>query len=111
MAARPYESPLRRQQSADTRERIITAGSELGHGITSWDWGSLTFQAVADRAGVGRPAVFRPFGIEPQPKVRLTAAIRRRGKSVQAQLPAADRGRRPAPQRPAGGRSRGRSAL
>lgn len=64
MAARPYESPLRRQQSADTRERIITAGSELVHGIPSWDWGSLTFQAVADRAGVGRRTVFRHFPTE-----------------------------------------------
>jgi AcrR family transcriptional regulator len=55
---------VRRQQSADTRERIITAGSELVHGIPSWDWGGLTFQAVADRAGVGRRTVFRHFPTE-----------------------------------------------
>ncbi len=49
---RKHESPLRRQQTAETRERILVAGSELVHGFSSWDWRDLTVRAVAKRAGV-----------------------------------------------------------
>lgn len=61
---RKYESPLRRQQSAETRERILVAGSELVHGFSSWDWRDLTVRAVARRAGVNERTVYRHFSSE-----------------------------------------------
>jgi AcrR family transcriptional regulator len=63
---RPYESPVRRQRAAETRERIVTAGSELAHELSSWDWKDLTFRAVAERAGVGERTVYRHFPTERQ---------------------------------------------
>ena len=61
---RKYESPLRRQQTAETRERILAAGSELVHGFSSWDWRELTVRAVARRAGVNERTVYRHFSSE-----------------------------------------------
>ena len=61
---RPYDSPLRRRQAADTRERILAAGSELVHGFDSWDWRDLTVRAVAKRAGVNERTVYRHFSNE-----------------------------------------------
>jgi AcrR family transcriptional regulator len=61
---RRYDSPRRRQQAAETRERIVDAGSELVHGFDSWDWKGLTFRAVAERAGVGERTVYRHFPTE-----------------------------------------------
>ena len=61
---RPYVSPLRRQQAAQTRERIITAGSELVHGFSSWNWRDLTARAAAERAGVSERTVYRHFSTE-----------------------------------------------
>jgi AcrR family transcriptional regulator len=58
---RRYDSPVRRQQVADTRDRIVAAGSELVHALPSWDWRELTFSAVAQRAGVGERTVYRHF--------------------------------------------------
>ncbi|MDA8044505.1 MAG: TetR/AcrR family transcriptional regulator [Actinomycetota bacterium] len=61
---RPYNSPIRRQQAAETRERIVTAGSAIAHALPSWDWSELTFKAVADKAGVGQRTVYRYFPTE-----------------------------------------------
>jgi AcrR family transcriptional regulator len=61
---RRYDSPLRREQAARTRDRILTAGSELVHEFTTWDWRGLTFRAVAERAGVGERTVYRYFATE-----------------------------------------------
>lgn len=61
---RPYDSPVRRQRVAETRERIIAAGSELVHELPTWDWRELTFRAVAERAGVGERTVYRHFPSE-----------------------------------------------
>lgn len=61
---RAYESPTRRRQAEQTRERIITAGSELVHQYRSWDWRELTFRAVAEHAGVGERTVYRHFPTE-----------------------------------------------
>ena len=58
---RRYESPVRRQGMAATRERIVTAGIELVRGLGSLDWSALTVRAVADRAGVGVRTVDRHF--------------------------------------------------
>ena len=64
VARRGYDSPLRRQKAAQTRDRIVRAGSELAHGYASWDWQGLTFRAVAERAGVGERTVYRHFPTE-----------------------------------------------
>ncbi len=61
---RRYDTPVRRQRAADTRERIVRAGSELAHEFASWDWKALTFRAVAERAGVGERTVYRHFPTE-----------------------------------------------
>lgn len=61
---RPYNSPARRQQTAETRRRIVAAGSEIAHALPSWDWSGLTFKAVARQAGVGERTVYRHFPTE-----------------------------------------------
>lgn len=61
---RAYNSPLREQQIAATKERIINAGAELIHGYESWDWNKLNALAVAKRAGVGKRTVQRYFPSE-----------------------------------------------
>jgi AcrR family transcriptional regulator len=61
---RRYDSPVRRRQAAETRARIVTAGSELVHEFDSWHWDALTFRAVAERAGVGERTVYRHFPTE-----------------------------------------------
>jgi AcrR family transcriptional regulator len=55
---------VRRRQAAETRARIVAAGSELVHEFDSWHWDALTFRAVAERAGVGERTVYRHFPTE-----------------------------------------------
>jgi AcrR family transcriptional regulator len=71
---RQYDSPLRRRQAAETRGRILDAGSALVHGFPTWDWRALTFRAVAERAGVSERTVYRHFRTE----VELRDAVMRR---------------------------------
>lgn len=61
---RRYESPLRRQRAAETRERIVSAGATLARSFTTWDWKELTFRAVAQSAGVSESSVYRHFANE-----------------------------------------------
>jgi AcrR family transcriptional regulator len=61
---RQYDSPLRRQRAAETRERILTAGAELLHGFPTWNWTALTVRAAAERAGVTERTVYRHFSSE-----------------------------------------------
>jgi AcrR family transcriptional regulator len=61
---RKYDSPVRRQRAAETRERIITAGVELLHGFPVWNWRALTVRAVAARADVNERTVYRYFASE-----------------------------------------------
>ena len=61
---RRYDSPVRRQRAAETRERILTAGAELLHGFPIWNWRALTVRAVAARAGVNERTVYRYFTSE-----------------------------------------------
>jgi AcrR family transcriptional regulator len=61
---RPYDTPLRRQQAAQMQARIVAAGCELVHELRTWDWRSLTFRAVAERAGLSERTVYRHFGTE-----------------------------------------------
>jgi AcrR family transcriptional regulator len=60
-ARRRYDSPLRRQRAAETRERIVSAGATLVRSFTAWDWKELTFRAVAQSAGVSESSVYRHF--------------------------------------------------
>jgi AcrR family transcriptional regulator len=61
---RRYDSPLRRERTNATRERILEAGSALAHGFPTWDWRGLSAGAVADRAGVNKATVYRHFPTE-----------------------------------------------
>jgi len=63
-ARRRYDATLRRQQAAETRERIVAAGSALLQGSPIRDWRALTVRAVAERAGVNQRTVFRHFANE-----------------------------------------------
>jgi AcrR family transcriptional regulator len=63
-ARRRYDSPVRRQRAAETRERILSAGAELLHGFPTWNWTGLTVRAVAERAGVNERTVYRYFATE-----------------------------------------------
>ncbi len=61
---RPYNGTLRRERAAETREKILDAGSELIHRTSVRDWKKLTVRAVAERAGVNERTVYRYFGSE-----------------------------------------------
>ena len=61
---RRYDNRARQEKAAQTRERIVAAGSDLVHGFDSWNWHDLTFRAVAERAGVGERTVYRHFPTE-----------------------------------------------
>jgi AcrR family transcriptional regulator len=61
---RRYDNRARQEKAAQTRERIVAAGSELVHGFKTWNWQDLTFKAVAERAGVGERTVYRHFPTE-----------------------------------------------
>lgn len=62
--SRAYDSPLRRERAAQTRERVVTAGAELLHRSPIWNWRALTVRAVAERAGVSERTVYRHFTTE-----------------------------------------------
>ncbi|MGO9522441.1 TetR/AcrR family transcriptional regulator [Mycobacterium sp.] len=61
---RSYRSRVREQKTADTRERIVRAGVEIVEGLSDLDWSAMTFQAVAEGAGVSKRTVFRHFATE-----------------------------------------------
>jgi AcrR family transcriptional regulator len=61
---RRYDSTLRRERATQTRDRIVDAGAELVHGLSSWDWRTITIRAVAERAGVHERTVYRHFATE-----------------------------------------------
>jgi AcrR family transcriptional regulator len=63
-ARRRYNSPLRQQQAAQTRDSIIAAGVKLVHSYPAWDWTNLTALAVGERAGVSERTVQRHFPTE-----------------------------------------------
>jgi AcrR family transcriptional regulator len=60
-ARRRYDSPVRRQRAAETRERIIVAGAAILHDNPVWNWDALTVRGVAERAGVNERTVYRHF--------------------------------------------------
>jgi len=60
-APRQYDSPLRRRQAAETRERIVTGGCDLLRQSSIRDWRALTIRGVARQAGVNERTVYRYF--------------------------------------------------
>jgi len=61
---RRYDSAVRRERAAQTRERILGAGTELIRGASIRDWRGLTMRAVAERAEVNERTVYRHFANE-----------------------------------------------
>ena len=61
---RRYDSTVRRERAAQTRDRIVTAGAELLRGSSIREWGGVTIRAVAQRAGVNERTVYRHFSNE-----------------------------------------------
>jgi AcrR family transcriptional regulator len=58
---RRYDSAIRRQRAAETRERIVGAAFELLQESSIRDWGAVTIRAVAERAVVNERTVYRHF--------------------------------------------------
>ncbi len=71
---RRYDSPVRRERAAETRERIIVAGAEILHEHAVWNWNELTIRGAAQRAGVNERTVYRHFAGEAE----LRAAVMER---------------------------------
>jgi len=61
---RHYESPVRRQQALETRQKIIEAGCKVLRRSGIRDWRGLTIRGVAEQAGVNERTVYRYFGNE-----------------------------------------------
>ena len=74
-AKRRYDSTLRRERAAQTRQRIVDAGAELVHSFSSWDWRELTIRAVAERAGVHERTVYRHFPTEQHLRTAVLARL------------------------------------
>lgn len=58
---RKYDNTLRQQRAAQTRERIVAAGSDILHGSRVHDWSALTIRSAAERAGVSERTAYRYF--------------------------------------------------
>lgn len=73
--ARAYSSPLRAEQAAATRERIVDATVAL---LQEGDVSSFSMQDVADRAGVAVRTVYRAFPTKDDLIAGLLESIRER---------------------------------
>lgn len=76
-ARRRYDSPVRREQAATTRSRIVRAGADLVQELASWDWRGITVAAVAARAGVHERTVFRHFPGEAELRREVAETLER----------------------------------
>jgi AcrR family transcriptional regulator len=61
---RTYYSPLRQQQTVDTRDRILSVGAQIAHKLPTWDWAAMTFKAVGESANMSERTVRRHFATE-----------------------------------------------
>lgn len=66
---RAYDSPVRQEQAAQTRARIVEAAGEL---FTAQGYARTTVRQIADAAGVAVDTVYATFGAKPRV---LTALI------------------------------------
>jgi AcrR family transcriptional regulator len=74
-STRRYDSPVRRERAAETRERIIAAGAEILHAHAVWNWSALTIRDVAQRAGVNERTVYRHFAGEAELREAVMARL------------------------------------
>src|SRR4051812_5901525 len=65
---RSYNSPLRREQAARTRQRILDAAADLFIGK---GYGATSIRSIAEAAGVAPDTVYATFGS----KARLLSAL------------------------------------
>ena len=75
IAARSYTSPLRAEQAAATRDRVVDAAIDL---LQEADPGAFGMQDVADRAGVALRTVYRAFPTKDDLLVGVLDAIKER---------------------------------
>lgn len=61
---RPYESPVRRRQAAETRDRILQAGVALIRTDPTGQAANLTFRSIAESTGLSERTVYRYFASE-----------------------------------------------
>jgi AcrR family transcriptional regulator len=66
---RPYDSPVRQEQAAQTRARIVESAGEL---FVAQGYGRTTIRQIAEAAGVAVDTVYATFGSKPRV---LTAVI------------------------------------
>lgn len=74
-ARRRYDSPVRRERAAETRERIVAAGVAILHEHAVWNWNALTVREVAQRAGVNERTVYRHFAGERELREAVMARL------------------------------------
>ena len=74
-ATRRYDSPVRRERAAETRERIVAAGVAILHQHAVWNWSALTIRGVAQRAGVNERTVYRHFAGERELREAVMARL------------------------------------
>lgn len=72
---RHYDSPVRRERAAGTRERIVAAGVAILHEHAVWNWSALTIRGVAQRAGVNERTVYRHFAGEREMREAVMARL------------------------------------
>jgi len=72
---RRYDSPVRRERAAETRERIVAAGVAILHEHAVWNWSALTIRGVAQRAGVNERTVYRHFAGERELREAVMARL------------------------------------
>lgn len=82
---RTYSSPLRAEQAAGTRERVLDAAVELLQGADPGDFG---MQEVADRAGVSVRTAYRAFPTRDDLLAGVVAMIRERFDGIAGPPPA-----------------------
>jgi len=74
-SSRSYSSPLRAEQAAATRDRIVDAAIDL---MQDADAGAFGMQDVADRAGVALRTAYRAFPTKDDLLVGVVDAIKER---------------------------------
>ena len=74
-ASRPYSSPLRAEQAAVTRDRVVDAAVEL---LSGGDATEVGMQDVADRAGVSVRTLYRHFATREELFDAVVKSIRER---------------------------------
>lgn len=75
MTRRPYQSPRRSEQAADTRAQVVAAARAV---FVEDGWRKATIAGVAMRAGVSAETIYASFGNKPQLLLAVVHATARR---------------------------------